>query len=108
MAYIDKEKLLEGIEELKQSPWYNDDFGGGTKQARQEGVNIVVDMCIKYAPTEDVVVVVRCKDCKHKVDLNGKYLCGRNGRIQGNIYLNMPQVAGDHFCGYGERKPQCL
>lgn len=48
--YIERNALLKDVEELKKSPWYNDDCGFGTKQARHEAVSIVVDLCIKKAP----------------------------------------------------------
>ena len=48
--YIEKNALLKDIEELKKSPWYNDDYGFETKQVRHEAVSIVVDLCIKKAP----------------------------------------------------------
>ena len=55
--YIDADAVLKEVEELKKSPWYNDDYGFGTKQARQDGVVVVVDLCIKQAQTADVVEV---------------------------------------------------
>lgn len=59
--YIERNVLLKEIATLKKSPWYNDDYGFGTKQARQEGVSIVEDLCIKQAPTADVKEVVHAK-----------------------------------------------
>lgn len=55
--YIEREALLKSVGELKKSPWYNDDYGFGTKQARHEGVGIVVDLCIRQDPSVDVVEV---------------------------------------------------
>lgn len=51
--YIDADLLISEIDELKKSPWYNNDYDEH-KCARQEAVNIVVDLCIKRAPTADV------------------------------------------------------
>ena len=59
--YIERNVLLKEIATLKKSPWYNDYYGFGTKQARQEGVSIVEDLCIKQAPTADVKEVVHAK-----------------------------------------------
>lgn len=56
--YIEREALLKEVDDLKKSPWYNDDYGFGTKQARHDGVNCVVNLCIKQAPAADVVEVV--------------------------------------------------
>ena len=53
--YIDADKLLREIDKLKKSPWYNDDFGiSAIRLARHDGLEIVVDLCIKRAPTADV------------------------------------------------------
>ena len=46
------------------------------------------------APTEDVVEVVRCKDCKYFVF----EVCTND------FSLNLPKI--DDFCSYGERKSQ--
>ena len=63
-------------------------------------------MCLEVMlPTDEVIEVVRCKDCKHwdtdwipqkiKEEENGLvYWCSYNDRC----------VAEDFFCGYGERK----
>lgn len=59
--YIERNALLREIEKLKKSPWYNDDYGFGTKQARQEGISIVEDLCIKQAPSVDVEEVIHAK-----------------------------------------------
>lgn len=59
--YIGRNALLKEIADLKKSPWYNDDYGFGTKQARQEGVSIVEDLCIKQAPAAEVKEVVHAK-----------------------------------------------
>lgn len=57
------------------------------------GVNFNVEACEHYSQTEDVVEVVRCKDCKH---------CERGICY----YPKVRYVSHDknHFCGYGERK----
>lgn len=56
--YIEREVLLKDIEDLKQSPWYNDDCGFGTKQARHDGVACVTDLCIRQVPAADVAPVI--------------------------------------------------
>ena len=96
--YIEREAVLKEVEELKKSPWYNDDFGFGTKQARHDGVACVVDLCIKQVPVADVVEAVRCKDCIYnfKSDVDGYYVC--------SAMTNPNYVPLNHFCGYGERK----
>lgn len=63
-----------------------------------------VERAIKEAPTADVVEVVRCEKCKHKVDFYGRLMCGRlkyefNDGV-GGLVATVPE----HFCGYGERR----
>lgn len=51
-----------------------------------------------YTPTVDAVEVVRCKDCKHFVTLQGVPCCD-------NFFgLGFPHPSGDDFCSYGERR----
>ena len=102
MRYIDADAVLQEVEKLKKSPWYNDDYGFGTKQARQDGVGVVVDLCIKQAPTADVVEVVRCKDCKHY--FNG--CCYVSTRTNKGCYprVNVHSRGYDDYCSYGERR----
>ena len=51
-----------------------------------------------YLLDNDVVPVVRCKDCKHFVAPQGVPCCD-------NFYwLGFPNASGNDFCSYGERK----
>ena len=50
MRLIDAEKLLEGIAELKQSPWFNSKYGYAD---RKEAVETIEYLCIKKEPTID-------------------------------------------------------
>lgn len=52
MRLIDADALLEGIAELKQSPWFNDKYGYAD---RKEAVETIEDLCIKKEPTVDAV-----------------------------------------------------
>ena len=55
---------------------------------------------IDKAPTVDAVPVVRCKDCKHRVEAKYGYRCG-------NLYYGMAagvNLKNYDFCSYGERK----
>ena len=49
---------------------------------------------------EDVVEVVRCKDCKHSHYLSGakKYVCRHP------LYTGGNKHKGNHFCSYGEKR----
>lgn len=52
---------------------------------------------VKYiATTVDAVPVVRCRECDHKNDENGRPYC-----LQLEMYLSKEL---DFFCKYGERK----
>ena len=58
--YIDAEKVLKGIEELKESPWFNSGrdkigtFAHVLYIIRAEAVGIVARLCIEKEPTADV------------------------------------------------------
>lgn len=95
--YIEREALLKEVDDLKKSPWYNDDYGFGTRQARHEGVDCVVDLCIKQAPTADVVEVVRCKECvkRNTADCSMYYEC--------DCGQQHTWETDNDFCSYGER-----
>ena len=50
-----------------------------------------------YLLDNDVVPVVRCKDCKHmKIDRNGYRWC--------LVWTGINCMGDDGFCNYGERK----
>lgn len=55
--YIDRDLLLAEIEELKKSPWYNDCGENYERIIRSDAIGTVVDLCVKSAPTADVVEV---------------------------------------------------
>lgn len=120
MKLIDADRLLEGIAELKQSPWFNSKYGYAD---RKEAVETIEDLCIKREPTVDVVSkekyetsqevrkilvefaddllaelkerveVVRCEDCKY----NGTW-CD----IQDIEWIEKGKPI--EFCSYGERR----
>lgn len=52
----------------------------------------------------DVVEVVRCKDCVHKVNFKGRVMCNRNAKMMFNKWCGLSATDNDHFCSYGERK----
>ena len=51
--YVDESEILKSIEELKQSPWYNDN-NNARHLTIKEAVDIVAKLCIRGAPTADV------------------------------------------------------
>ena len=72
-----------------------------TREERElnEAVYAVVSMMLMDAPAEDVVRVVRCRDCKYRTKdtrwTRAGY-CGRRGA--GDFYAAPP----DGYCSYGE------
>lgn len=126
MRLIDADKLLEGIAELKQSPWFNSKYGYAD---RKEAIETIEDLCIKKEPTVDAVSrekyeasqavrkilvefaddllaelkerveVVRCKDCKYSPWGEGWKQCPIC-----DDFLR-PQTEND-YCGYGERREE--
>ena len=63
--------ILQGIQELQMSPWYNDgkEPESGRRlqyNVRKEAVEIVRDLCVKNAPTIDAIPLA---DAKKIVDI---------------------------------------
>lgn len=97
--YIDRDKLYTEVTEK-----YHDITAGSYP------FNVVAhDMAqlVKNAPTEDVVPVVRCKDCKYwnKTDtdiiVNIDYGKCTNSN---SPYHNEEETTGGDYCSYGERR----
>lgn len=72
-------------------------FFGRRNGKQMEQFKDAFKQIIDNAPTEDVVKVVRCKDCKHfGKDLGyGKHDCKK---------YEMPYCLENDYCSYGERK----
>ena len=59
MSYIEKEPIVKKIEALETSPCDSrDDYYVGL---------VAAETIVRIAPAEDVIKVVRCKDCKYRV-----------------------------------------
>ena len=93
--YCDIEELQKQVRErllcLRKEYGYYDHYTDGFNEA----VDVIDDF-----PTTDVVAVVRCKDCKHRV-LVGKvpfmfYACSHNKGLGDG-------VREDDFCSYGAK-----
>ena len=83
VEYVDKEELLRCLEKkIKASNEYR------MAVVDTDFIDLVNDATV----IEDVVEVVRCKDCEHR-NPNG-YKCLRDNLWHDN----------DDFCSYGERK----
>ena len=62
-------------------------------------------VCNIFTHKKDYVEVVRCKDCKHFKETNGKFSgkpCGY-GQCMKPFFIQMI-VNADDFCSYGERR----
>lgn len=59
--------------------------------------------CGVFKNKADVVEVVRCKDCNHKVDFKGRVMCNRNAKKIGEEWCGLTATDNEHFCSYGER-----
>ena len=62
---------------------------------------------LEDTPTADVVEVVRCEKCEHKVLMeNGRVMCNRNAikSKTNNDWYGLTATANNDFCSYGKRK----
>ena len=84
--YIDADALLKNINE-------------NVAKAHNERCAQLVE-AIVYAPTADVVEVVRCKDCRwcEVTNWDGEILYGCD------CCGGMNDIAPDYYCSYGERR----
>ena len=101
--YIDKEAAISLIKQ-----YGHDAIDGGRYSLDTVDDCIELANRIKALSTEDVVPVVRCKDCKYSTlpsELTQRY--GVPGTLTcHNRYspCNRRNVGGNDFCSYGERK----
>lgn len=51
MRLIDADEVLNGIEELKTSPWATDNYMAPHNLAVKEALEIVSELCINQSPT---------------------------------------------------------
>lgn len=98
--YIEREKLLKDISDTVV---FTVRKGTPLPTTEMRGANKVIDR-IKSAPTADVVKVVRCRNCKHKVDALGITMCSRTAVKKGNGWFGLTAKEENHYCSYGELK----
>jgi len=48
---ISRQAVLDGIEELKKSPWATDKRGNGFEYLITEALDVVADLCVKQTPS---------------------------------------------------------
>lgn len=87
--YIERKPILKFIEDGLNNPDKSKAFG-------HDAIEIMTE--VQYAPTADVVEVVRCKDCKSRHD---SCFAG-----VGNTYCDVHHkyFPLDGFCSYGEKR----
>ncbi len=77
--YIKRSDVINNIECLKKSPWYNDDNGFGSRIIKKDAVYIVTDLCVKNVPVVDVREVVHAKWIKMHGNLSMFFKCSKCG-----------------------------
>ena len=96
--YIDADKAL--LELQKFSFDTSDSYGVGYSDCLT-----AVEDTLNDLPTEDVVEVVRCKDCKNFIQKGEEYLLGDVygfcERSRTGYFDDGAEVYGNDFCSYG-------
>ena len=108
IEYIDRQELIDAGRAIKLKDicpdWNVPIVAKALKQQGQAFLEL-----IKKAPTEDVVEVVRCKDCvqfMQQYDIhNGRKLHYGICKLHSNKFHD-EEVNCDHFCSYGKRKKE--
>ena len=90
--YIEREAFLETAKA-------NDNVNNGMADLYD------VRCMLEDTPTADVVEVVRCKDCAHKVDFKGRVMCSRRAHraTYNNEWYGLTATDSNHFCSYGAK-----
>lgn len=110
MRPIDADSVKRGIEELKQSPWYNeknlDHF-----PIRKEAVEVVEHLCIDKEPTIDAVPVIRCKDCRNRktpdcpmCEYIEQMRYENNFTVTTKAWRKIDHTTDEDFCSKGKRE----
>ncbi len=60
--------------------------------------------CELFKNKAQFVEVVRCKDCVHKVDYNGRTMCSKFATKSGDHWCGLEAKDDEHFCSHGKRK----
>jgi hypothetical protein len=58
-------------------------------------------ICEQFIPTDNVVAVVRCKDCKHYGGVAYGFVCRKYSGADTKVCTEK-----DHYCSYGERREE--
>ena len=96
--YIDAEKLKLQLRRYLM-PNVDDDGTVTEANATRYFLNLIDEMS-----TEDVVEVVRCKNCIHKINYKGIPMCTVYGEEVSGAWYGLNVTKDEHFCSYGEKK----
>ncbi len=86
---------------------YYDLFTHGTMAVK--GVLQIFKDLLDKQPTADVVKVVRCKDCKHKVLTKGNMvMCSKNAQKMECVadWYGLTATNDNNYCSYGEKRSE--
>ena len=94
-----KRKYVDTIE-LQDRLFSKLNNGNSFEEALCKFIAAVID----ETPAADVVEVVRCECCDHKVDFKGRVMCNRRASKHGDEWYGLTATDNDHFCNYGVAK----
>ena len=99
--YLNKEKFLQSMGLVGDETKYGN--RDGEHQSRSYGTWMgyeIMDSVEDSIVEEDVVEVVRCKDCKHYTEGMAIGMCKRNPERP------LIPIPYNHYCGFGERRTE--
>lgn len=98
--YIEREAALNASKIVYIE--YIEVDGEGYEDGNADNIPVVFKKDIEALPAADVVEVVRCKDCKHRLERNGKFECIYD---TGDPFAQGREAdIDDWFCADGERR----
>lgn len=105
--YVKREKVHEVVSRLQKYVWKNPVEHGPMGQIKYRitvGADDV-DFEVDKIPAEDVVPVVRCKDCKNWIPGGYKSIDDpQNPQCGGRCWYSVIPRFENDFCSYGKRK----
>ena len=77
--YIKRSDVLKNIEDLKKSPWYNDDNGFGSRIIKKDALDVTRDLCVLDVPAVDAKESVYAKWARKENHMFYWYECSNCG-----------------------------
>lgn len=99
--YVEIDEVRKCIDAVQS---YRESLQVGAMDLDADGVVIKISQRIENLPAADVVEVVRCKNCEHKVDFKGRVMCSRKAGRIGLEWYGLTATSNEHFCSYGQKK----